>query len=64
MPIMDSYEAAQQIRQREGELDLAPTPIIFTSGITGKEHRCRALAAAILSNPYKVADLSQMSRRS
>jgi len=67
MPIMDSYKAAQQIRQRECELDLAPTPIICTSGVTGKEHRCHALDAgmnAIISNPYKVKALSQISRRS
>jgi predicted ATPase/signal transduction histidine kinase/ActR/RegA family two-component response regulator/tRNA A-37 threonylcarbamoyl transferase component Bud32 len=63
MPVMNGYEASQQIRQQEHVLKLASTPIIGLTGHTEEKYKQQALAAGmndVLSKPFTKDDIQHL----
>ena len=62
MPVMNGHEATRRIRERETELNLAPTPIICLSSNIDEESKQEALTAgmnAFIVKPFKKDDILQ-----
>jgi two-component system sensor histidine kinase/response regulator len=66
MPEMDGFEAALEIRRRESELDLKPTPIIALTASVLQEDRDRCVSVGmdeVIGKPVQPAELAEVLRR-
>jgi CheY-like chemotaxis protein len=66
MPEMDGFEAALEIRRRESELDLKPTPIVALTASVLQEDRDRCISVGmdeVIGKPVQPAELAQVLRR-
>jgi PAS domain S-box-containing protein len=66
MPEMDGFEAALEIRRRESELDLKPTPIVALTASVLQEDRDRCVSVGmdeVIGKPVQPAELAEVLRR-
>jgi two-component system, sensor histidine kinase and response regulator len=66
MPEMDGFEAALEIRRRERELDLKPTPIVALTASVLQEDRDRCVSVGmdeVIGKPVQPAELAEVLRR-
>jgi signal transduction histidine kinase/CheY-like chemotaxis protein len=66
MPEMDGFEAALEIRRRERELDLEPTPIVALTASVLQEDRDRCVSVGmddVIGKPVQPAELAEVLRR-
>lgn len=66
MPVMDGFEATQNIREREQRAGQAPVPIIALTANAGKNNRDYCLACGMddfLAKPYNQAQLAAVMAR-
>jgi CheY-like chemotaxis protein len=66
MPERDGFEAALEIRRRESELDLRPTPIVALTASVLQEDRDRCVSVGmdeVIGKPVQPAELAEVLRR-
>ncbi len=66
MPEMDGFEAALEIRRRENELHLKPTPIIALTASVLQDDRDRCVSVGmdeVIGKPVQPAELAEVLRR-